>query len=59
MNIPKQKLLMKSYVIYIGIILTFFFLLTSKIIKQNKEKGILKDTKEKNQLMKLRKLSLF
>ena len=44
----KQKSLIKSYIIYINIILAFCFLLTSKRIKQNKEKGILKDTKEKS-----------
>ena len=48
MKIPKQKSLIKSYIIYINIILAFCFLLTSKRIKQNKEKGILKDTKEKS-----------
>ena len=45
---PKQKSLIKSYIIYINIILSFCFLLTLRKMKQNKEKAILKDTKEKS-----------
>ena len=45
---PKQKSPIKIYIVYISIILAFYFLLTSKRIKQNKENGILKDIKEKS-----------
>ena len=48
MSKKKIKSLIEPYAMYIIIIFALYFVLISKRIKQNKEKDILEDTKEKS-----------